>query len=407
MPTLADTSRVQLSRIIELVFGTTPVAGNPNKLRVTGESLDYTVKKEKSKELRSDRQVGYAVPVSASAQGGFNFHLNYNEYDDLIASALQSAWSAYGTLGVGTTFAATFTATTITAGVAPVTTSAFTTLQLGQWFRVKAPTGANDGLLLRVSTSVAPTSTVITLDANTPAVVEGPIANSFLQTSRLTNGVTQTSFSIEKELPDVTQFFLFKGMTPGKLMLNFVAAGLTDGSMEFMGKNSVRAAVTGMPGAAVVSQTYEIHNAATGVGRVWEGGAPLTSTYIKTCNLTFDNVQRVREAIGNFGAISIGSGTIALTGTMDMYFASGAHYDKFLANTYTSIILSSQDPDGNGYVITLPRVNLMSAKIVAGAKDQDVMATFEIEALADDQNAVAGLRKTLFIDRVGVAAVVV
>lgn len=403
MPTLADTSRVQLRRIVEATFGVTPVAGNSTNLRVTGESFNYDVKKETSKELRSDRQIGYAVPVSANASGGFNFHLNYAEYDDILASTLQNPWSVYGTNGVGTTFTGTFTATTITAGAAPTGANAFTTLQLGQWFRILAPTNANDGLLLRVSTAVAPTTTVITLDANTPAVVAASVTLCAVQTSRLTNGATQTSFSIEKEFPDVTQFIVYKGQTPGKLNLKFVSAALTDGSIEFMGKSGTRGVVTSMPGTAINSQTYNIHNSATGVGKVWEGNAPLTSTFIKSADLTFDNVQRMREAIGNFGAISIGSGTIAMTGTLEMYFADGALYDKFIANTYTSLVLSSQDESGNGYVITLPRVNLMSSKIVAGAKDQDVMASFEISCLSDDANAVAGLRKTIFIDRVGVA----
>ena len=53
----------------------------------------------------------------------------------------------------------------------------------------------------------------------------------------------------------------------------------------------------------------------------------------------------------------------------------------------------------------MPKVNLMGSKIVAGAKDQDLMASFDFMAVADDSNAVVGLRKTLFIDRVGAAVV--
>ena len=45
----------------------------------------------------------------------------------------------------------------------------------------------------------------------------------------------------------------------------------------------------------------------------------------------------------------------------------------------------------------------LDTKITAGAKDQDLMASFELMALADDANATAGLRKTIFFDRVGTA----
>jgi hypothetical protein len=400
---IATTSRTQLRRIPEVTFGTTPVAGNSWNLRVTGESFNFDVKKEASKELREDRQIGYVVPVSAGATGGFNFHLNYGEYDPEMESTLQNPWSVFGVNGVGATFTADFTATTITASIATSGASLFTLLQRGQWFRLVAPSSANDGKLLRVSSSVAPTSTVITLDAATPAVVASSVALCQVQTSRLTNGVTQTSLSYEKSFPDATQFFVFRGMTPGKMTLNFVAAALTDGSFEFMGKNSTRAATTFMPGSPVASRTFEIMNGATGVGQLYEAGVALTGTFIKSLNLTVDNVQRSQEAIGNFGYIGIGSGTLDVKATMEVYFADGALYDKFIANTYTSLTVGSTDPSGNGYILTLPRVNLMSAKVVAGAKDQDLMASFEVMAVADDANAIAGLRKTIFIDRVGTA----
>lgn len=401
--TIATTSRAQLRRIPEATFGVTPATGNSWNLRVTGESFNFDVKKEASKELRSDRQISSMVPVSAGGAGGFNFHLNYGEYDPEIESVLQGAWAVFGTNGVGAAFTADFTATTITASVATSGASIFTNLQRGQWFRLVAPSNANNGRILRVSSSVAPTSTVITLDATTPAAVASGVALCQVQTSRVSNGATQTSFTYEKEFPDVGQFFSYPGMTPGKMMLNFVAAALTDGSFEFMGKNSARGTATGMPGTAVASRTFDIMNGATGVGQLYEGGVAMTDTFIKSLNLTVDNVQRSQEAIGNFGYVGIGSGTLDVKATMEVYFSDGALYDKFIANTYTSLTVGSVDAAGNGYIMTLPRVNLSSVKITAGAKDQDLMASFELMALADDANAVLALRKTIIIDRVGAA----
>lgn len=401
--TIATTSRAQLRRIPEVTFGTTPVAGNGWNLRVTGESFNFDVKKEMSKELRADRQIGYAVPVSAGANGGFNFHLNYGEYDPELESCLQGAWTVFGTNGVGATFTADFTATTITASVATSGASIFTNLQKGQWFRLLAPSHANNGKIVRVSSSVAPTTTVITLDAATPISTGTTVANCAVQASRLSNGVTQTSLSYEKEFPDVAQFFVFRGMTPGKLNLNFVSGALTDGSFEFMGKDSVRGVTSFMPGTAVASRTFEIMNGATGVGQLFENNVALTTTFIKSLNLTVDNVQRSQEAIGTLGYIGIGSGTVQVKATMEVYFSDGSLYDKFVDNVYTSLTVGSVDPSGNGYVVSLPRLTITSAKIVAGSKDADLMASFEVMALADDANATVALRKTIFIDRFGVA----
>ena len=160
-----------------------------------------------------------------------------------------------------------------------------------------------------------------------------------------------------------------------------------------------------MPGTANASRAFEIQSGASSVSQLWEGGAPISTTFIKSLALSIDNVQRSQEAIGTFGYVGIGSGTLAVTASMSVFFADGSLYDKFVNNTYTSIIVGSQDPLGNGYIFTFPRVNLTSAKVVAGSKDADMMADFEVTMLADDANAIAGLRKMMFIDRVGSALV--
>lgn len=405
MPVLASSSRVQLAYILESVFGVTPGGGNGSYLRATGESMDFNITKDMSKELRADRGISSVVPVSAQVAGGFNFHLSYNEYDPFLSSLLQNAWTVFGTAGEsGAASIVTFAPTTLTASVATSGGDSWATLQMGQWFRVNAGVDANNGKILRVSTSVAPTTTVITLDASTVAISSASVTGVKLQTSRLTNGTTQTSFTLEKQLQDVTQVLAYKGMTPSKLSLKLASGALTDGTFDFLGKTGVRTTTTVLPGSLVASKTYDIHNGASGVGLVWEAGIPLVSTFLKSVTIDYDNALRAQQAIGTLGLVGVGSGTIALKGSIEAYFADGALYDKFLASTYTSITVSSIDPSGNGYVITLPRVQLMNSKVLAGAKDQDLMATFDFNALFDDANATVGLRKIMFIDRVGVAA---
>src|SRR5688572_18584599 len=118
MPTLASTSRAQLRYLQETAFGAVAASGPHYRLRMTGESLNFNIGTESSKEIRSDRQTSDLIQTSAQAGGGVNFELSYNEYDDMMEAALQGTWAVYGTAGVGTTFTADFTATTITASVA-------------------------------------------------------------------------------------------------------------------------------------------------------------------------------------------------------------------------------------------------------------------------------------------------
>ena len=100
MPTLASSSLVQVRYIVEATFGVIPVTGNPKELRVTGESLDYTITKEASKEINSTRTISSVTSVTAAASGGINAEFSYQEYDDLIAATLQSTWTVFGTAGI-------------------------------------------------------------------------------------------------------------------------------------------------------------------------------------------------------------------------------------------------------------------------------------------------------------------
>jgi hypothetical protein len=401
---LASSSAVQVRYIPEVTFGVTPVAGNPLEVRITGESLNYDITKAMSTEINSTRTISSMIPTGAKASGDLNGEMQYREYDRFMESTLQSTFAVYGTAGVGTTFTADFTATTITASVAPTTTSAFTNLKRGQWFRLTTG-GANNGKLFRVSSTVAPTSTVITLDAGTPATVGTSVATCSVQTRRLSHGITQTSYTIEKNMTDVGVFEAFTGMTPSKMAISIQSGNLSTINFSFMGKAAAMTTATALPGTPTASYSFDIQSGVTGSScQVWEGGTPLSSTFVKSLSLDYDNALREQDALCTLGSVGIGSGTISLTGSMSIYFADKTLFDKFVANTNTSLAFSTMDGAGNGYVFSLPVVNISSYQITAGGKDADMMADVQFTALRDAANADATLQKVVFIDAFGTAA---
>jgi hypothetical protein len=399
---LADTSRAQLRYIAESVYGEVPGSGNPNNLRFTGESLDFSISGATSNEIRDDRQKNGYAQLSADAQGGVNIEPSYLEYDTLLEALLQGTWAAYGTNGVGSTFTADFASNTITASVAPTGANAFTTLAKGQWFRLTAPSNANDGLFCRVSSSVAPTSTVITLDAATPLTVGTSVANCLIATSRLVNGTTLRSFSLEKSFSDVGQFFVFRGMVPGTFSISMESGAFVTGAFGFTGKDAEQGTATFLPGSPVASKAYNILSAVAGVGHLMEGGALLSGTFINKLEMQIDNKLRGRKAIGNLGSVSVGTGTLEVSGSMEVYLSDGSLYNKMVNNTASSLSVRISDEAGNGYIIQLPRINYKDAKVNAGAKDQDAMLVLPFEATLDPTSGATG--KTVLIDRVGVAA---
>lgn len=396
----ASSNRVALRYILESTFGTTPGTGNPNNLRMTGESLAYAIQTESSKEIRSDRMTTDVVPVSASASGGINFEMSYKEFDTLLQAAFMDTWAVYGTNGVsGTmTVAIDSTAGTITPAVVPAGNDAFANLAVGQFIRLVAPSDAADGAILRIASK---TAAALTVSAATPIPGTGSraaVANCTISSSRLANGTTMRSFSIEKGLLDVNQFFMYRGMNASKLSLNFQSGAIVTGAFDFVGKDSARGTSTGMPGTPVASSTYDVMNAVTGVGNLLENGSPLANTFIKSLKLDLDNKLRGQDAIGVLGYAGVAPGTLAVSGEMEVYLADGALYDKFVNNTASSVIWTMKDGAGNGYAITLPKIKYSDAKVQAGALDQDVMLTLPFMALMD-----ATTGKAVLLDRFGAA----
>lgn len=407
MSDLASTSSVQISYIEESAFGVIPSAGNPKDLRVTGETLDFAVTKEQSSEINASRAVSSVVATGATTSGGIQAEVQYAEYDRFIEATLQSTFLAHGTGGVGTSFEADFTATSITAAVAPTGNSAFTLLKKGQWFKVLAPGGANRNKYLRVSRVTAPTSTVITLDPNTPAAVENDVVGVQINTSRLKNGTTQPSFTIERKALDIGVYMAYTGQTASKMTVNIASGSLSSWSFDFMGKAmQIDGSATLLPGTPIASQAYDIHSGVSGIDcQMWENGVPLTSTFVKSLTIDYDNALRAQDAICTLGSVGIASSQIVCSVTMQIYFADSGIYERFLANDYTELSFSSLDPVGNGYFFTFPRANSSTVKTNAAGKDQDLMLDVTFLCVRDAGNTDPDLRSVMFIDRVGAAIV--
>jgi hypothetical protein len=406
---LATSSQAAIRVIPEASFGVIPVTGSPNNLRFTGESLTFAIAKSESGEIRNDRQLADLIPTNGDANGGVNMELSYKEFDTLIEAALMGTWSYYGTVtpgvgqGVGVAIPTTggVTATGFTATAATTGTNLLTLLRKGQWFKMMTTggTGTNNGKVFRVSPTTAPTNTVLVVDTATPMVVDAGVTAVTISSAHVENGVVERSFTVERALNDVGQFFAYRGMEVSKWSLKIATGSITTGSFDFMGKDVLRANATQMPGTPVASQTYDVHNGVSSIGQVFEGGAALTGTFIKSIDFSVDNALRARDGLGVLGNVGIGNGTLKVTGTVEVYLADGTLYDKFLNNTTTSLQVVSKDAAGNGYAFTIGAVKYGDAKVMAGGKDQDIMISLPFTAIYD--SSAGGSGKTIMIDRFG------
>jgi hypothetical protein len=381
---LASSNRAQVRYLKESAFGVIDTVGTPKDLRVTGESLDFTFQTDTSKELRSDRQTTDVIQVDASAAGAVNIEFSYKEFDQLIEAALQGTWDHFGTNGVSAAGEVTLdsAAGTLTWTVEPTTTSALTNLEVGQWFKLNAGADAANGAYLKV---LSRTATVVTVATSTPIPGTGSraVAGVTISTSTLTNGVTQPSFTVEKEFSDVGQVFTYRGMCVSQMDLNFESGSILTGSINFMGKNAIRGTATAFGAAASASEVFDVMNSVQGVGNVWVDGAPLADTFIRSLSLSINNNLREQKAIANLGAIGIAAGTLAITGNMSIYFADGTLWDGMASNEDYHLSFHVNDGDGNGYVFEILRFKFTSAQTQAGSLDSDVMLDTQYQAIMD------------------------
>lgn len=418
MPTLSSSNRTQARYKLEGLYPTNfgvVQAGNGQNVNMTGESLNFDIKTEMSKVLRSDRLIASHVQVGASAAGDLNVEHQYRQYDWAYESVMGSAFSVYGTNGVTGTAIATLTptSTTLTAGVAPTANDAFTTLDKGQWFTIVPQAAASAAVkaycasrAFRVSTVTAPTSTVITLDAATPidtAILSAALTNAKISTSRCYTGTNMWSYTLEIAHTDINLFRVYRGMIPSKINWKLSVGSIVSGSISFIGKDMINPLpTTTQMGTPVAALTYDSANATRGVFDILENGTSISAlTYIKSADITFDGSLRNQEAVGVFGIAGIAPGTFKIGGTMEVYFAEASLYNKFLAGQATSLTIPVLDSAGNGYIYYFPKFIYSAAKVNASGADQDNTLSVTFECDFDTDSTSATYQKAAAIYRVG------
>lgn len=390
---VATTASGQLAYIPEVTAGVTPASGKGINLRMTGESLEQTVSKEVSKEINSTRQTAGMFLTDAQVSGGIQVELSAGEYDLLIEALLMGDWGTFGTNGKtapeSVAFAAGANTITFTSNV-----STFGELTEGCHISFSGTDvkDANRGPL-RVKSVAGKVVTVYEkLEAQT-------VADAVCHHSRVTNGVRRRSFSLEKAISDLQQFFLYRGCQVSKADFNFESQAAITGSFEFIGMTSANAETRGLgdKSAYTESQTNPIIDAVLGMENVLIDGKDMREEMtagVKKIMLSFDNNMKGHDAVGVLGNVDVTAGVINCSGSISMYFANGKIYNDVISQRRFQLAWKAYDRNGHGYAFTLPSVELNSPKVSLSDNDSPVMIDLEFTALMDPVS-----KKTIFIDR--------
>jgi len=375
--TLASSNRVALRAIAEVTFGTTPATPAFKELRYTGESLNFNISNVTSDEVRSDRMTADLVQVQGDASGDVNIEVSYDAYDDFIEAVLAGTW--------GTVIAVAETDITATADP----TNTFVTvvgdfvadgIVVGQWIEVR---GYADNTINGYYRVLTVTSTIITTSNPIPATEAGGAAIT-MGGSMLRNGVVERSFSVQKQLEDITpnSYFLFNGARVGQLQLSFETGSILTGIFSLMGLGAT-VNTTGEAGQTEVpAPSNEVMNAVSNVLQI-EFDDVVTTAFFNTLNLSINNNLRPQDAIGSLPHVGIAMARLEVTGDIELYFQDNSEYTKYLNATAFSLSFRVEDAAGNAYIFTLPRAKYETGEVVSGGLDQDVFQTSTIRAIRD------------------------
>jgi hypothetical protein len=331
---LAQSDRETIRLKPEASFGVVSSTGNHYALRANGEGLEYSLKTEKSKELRNSRGVADLILVDADAAGDIPTEFSYGEYDSLICAALCTAPSNV----VGTNGVATGTATFSSTGLTFAAGTSFAQVESGQYIRVTGAVNTGNNGIFGPATGLLGGGTGIGFGTGTFTAETGT-ANVVVYGARYKNGTTKISHSIERLNNDLTgaRYEAFRGMVIDKWGMNWAPGSIVGQTLGFMGKDALPMSTgTALPGSLTASATNPIVNAVNQIGTIREGGAALSGTYCRGLSMQVSNNVEMLKALENLGAVDFRLGEFSVQLQMTLYLADATYYNKFINNTNTS-----------------------------------------------------------------------
>ena len=406
----SDTGQAALLVIEESTWGDTPTLTDTAKaqaLRFTSEDLKIDTTTTVSEEIRDDRQYSDIIPTKIEATGSIKTEMSYGSYDDFLRAAISNPWlagtefdAAAGGANASIAVAVAVAASGQTAAVpCKVTTASTATIadnaqfEVGQAITFTGFTGAADGNNGKVVTI---TKKVTSGDDLVYDVVPGlPVAAtsalgvnaSAINNGTITNGLVDTSFSIEKQFNDVTKHLIYRGMSVNTASFTIEAESIVTTDWTFIGKDgeTLADADNVLEGTGTTLHnpptTNEIVSAGTQDCLLIIDGKE--SGFVKSVSSEINNNLRGKTVVCVVGNAEIGQGRFMFTGNLSMYFKDFAIYQKYLDNETASIVFTIGNTTSGLYVFNLPRIKFTESNIVAGGADQDVMVDGAFQALLD------------------------
>ena len=245
---------------------------------------------------------------------------------------------------------------------------------VNQWIRTSGFTTAANNDIFKI---VSVTTAKMVLSHGVVVTEAAGDSITVLMGQQIVNGVEFRSFAIEKDYQDlVTEFAQLTGMTTDQMTLSVAPGSIITGGFTFLGKQEVSNTVSAGTGNTVATTT-DVMNAIDDVKDIVENAVALQATAF---DFTLVNNLRQRAVIGVLGPISIGTGTVGITGILTKFFETKVLMDKYLNFTTSSLAFISQDAAGNNLVIDFPQIKFTDGQRTGGGINTDILAEMSYTA---------------------------
>lgn len=371
---MAQTSQHRLSFSKETTFGTTNASLALQIVRHTGETFAMQTSSKPSDEIRSDRQIADIIRTGWRVSGELSIEFSAGTYDEFMAAALESAgWSTPVSVN-GTNISCSASDNSINSA-----SSAFGSLNVGQWIKQTGWTGANAVNNGYFKITSKPSNAKIIVQGRT--LIDSSAGDSITVNmgAQIVNGVTKSHYSFERQMTDLTNVRqAYRGVTCEGMRGSAVTGQPFTGSFSFVGRDETNETATIGNGTYTAAGTTPILSGVDNVLSVMYDATGSVLADVPSTEFSFDirNNLRDRNTLGDGGPVSFGDGEVAATGTARGYFDSNAAYTKFLSWQNVGMAMVVEDPTGAAYVFDFPRCKFTSATRNAPAKNSDIMRDF-------------------------------
>ncbi len=361
----AKGSNASISVRKEVVVGTLD-AGQFTGVNFSEEDMGFAIEHKESNNIRPDRQTTDLVPVGAEAAGGFKSESVAEDWDILLPGVLfDSGWHA----PVQPASACSFAIETGAGLGGKITMDANSVASLVEdqfIFLSGATLAANRGLFRIIDI----TGTVVQVDR--PCATEAAVTLT-IKGDRIRNGVTKTTYSIERAHEDISQFFLYLGMLPSTYGQEIESGEPIMESIAFIGMSEDNDTTTASTPAASDPSTNPVLNGVTSVGSISVNNVAISDCLIQKVSYEIDNKAKGKPAVGTLGYCDVDGASLKVTGKLTLYFSDATYYTKYRNSTAFSLTIPMSDSLGNQRIVHFPACKFHEMKSNVTGKDDDVL----------------------------------